>query len=251
MIAGSSARDRRDDCPAMRPSRPRPIGCGTGGPPRRRPAGDRPSRRVRATGRSTRWPSYELAVAAGRRLHRARPRHHQGRRARRPPRDRDLRHDRRRRPPGVRRRAARPRSIDGVADHRLVRRGLHARRAQDAAREGAHPGHPAAEHGLRRAVRGPDVPGGHRPARAAVARAATARSASIRRPSTRRTSAPRACRSRSRWSRALHRNRLDHRRAPVFVQSFEVGNLQRARPRAARSRWCSCSTRRPGRTTSP
>ena len=31
-------------------------------------------------------------------------------------------------------------TIDGIADHRLVHRGLHARRAEDAAREGAHPG---------------------------------------------------------------------------------------------------------------
>ena len=45
----------------------------------------------------------------GRRLHRARPRDHQGRRARRAPRERDLRHHGRRRPPGVRRPPARPR----------------------------------------------------------------------------------------------------------------------------------------------
>ena len=47
--------------------------------------------------------SYELAAEHGRRLHRARPGLHQGRRARRPPRERDRRHHRRRRAPGVRR----------------------------------------------------------------------------------------------------------------------------------------------------
>src|ERR687895_358491 len=60
-----------------------------------------------------------------------------------------------------------------VARHEpLVHRGLHAGRAQDAAREGAHPGPAAAEHGLRRAVRDPHVPGGARPAGAPVAQAA-------------------------------------------------------------------------------
>ena len=108
---------------------------------------------------------------AGRRLHRARPRLDQGRRARRPPRERDQRDDGRRRPSRVRL----PQDDQGHRrrlDHGLVHRGLHAPRAQDAAREGAHPGPPPGQRRVRRPVRGPDLPGGPRPARAAVARAA-------------------------------------------------------------------------------
>ena len=70
--------------------------------PRVRAARDRPSRRVRLpAGAHAR--RLRARRPPGRRLHRARPRDHQGRRARRAPRARDLRHDRRRRPPGVRR----------------------------------------------------------------------------------------------------------------------------------------------------
>ena len=43
-------------------------------------------------------------------------------------------------------------TIDGVADHRLVHRGLHARRAAHAAGQGADPGDPARQHRVRRAA---------------------------------------------------------------------------------------------------
>ena len=55
-------------------------------------------------------PSYLLAHRAGRRLHRAGCRQHQGRRARRAPRERDRRHHRCRRAARVRRPQASPRS---------------------------------------------------------------------------------------------------------------------------------------------
>ena len=66
------------------------------------------------------------------------------------------RHHRRRRPPGVR---GPPDDQDHRRrdDHRLVHRGLHARRAQDPARQGAHPGHPPGQHRLRRALPDPDA----------------------------------------------------------------------------------------------
>ena len=82
--------------------------------PPRRAAGHRPPRRL---GLPPRAHARLLPPRrrAGRRLHRARPRLDQGRRARRPPRERDHRHDGRRRairssPP-----AGRPRSIDGTS----------------------------------------------------------------------------------------------------------------------------------------
>ena len=89
-------------------------------------------------------------------------------------------------------------TIDGVRADRLVHRGLHARRAQDAARQGAHPGHPPAQHALQRALRDPDLPGGHRPASSASRGSSAARSASTPRPSTRPTSAASGWRSRGR-----------------------------------------------------
>ena len=79
----------------------------------------------------------------------------------------DRRDDRRRRPPRVRR----PQDDEGHRRHllhRLVHRRLHARRAQDAAGQGAPARRPAAQHDLRRALRDPDAPGGHRPPRQAV-----------------------------------------------------------------------------------
>ena len=50
-----------------------------------------------------------------------------------------------------------------AGDHRLVHRGLHARRAQDAPGDGADTRDSAREPGLQRAVRDPDAPGGDRP----------------------------------------------------------------------------------------
>ena len=127
--------------------------------------------------------------------------------------------------------------------HRLVHRGLHARRAEDAARHGAHPD-----------VRPRNTLYDGRfeiptfqeviDLRAAVAeRAADRHLPRDQAPDA--TSAPRACRS----SRALvarcSRNGLNRPDAPVFVQSFEIGNLQ-----ALRRTSCDVPlvqlTRRPG-----
>ena len=58
----------------------------------------------------------------------------------------------------------------------------------------------------------------------------TGRSASTPRPSTRPTSARSACRSSPRLVRALNRNGLNRRGAPVFVQSFEQDNLRALDP---------------------
>ena len=82
---------------------------------RRSPSrGHRPPRRLRLPARA-----HARVLPAGhrhgRRLHRARPRLHQGRRARRPARERDQRHHRRRRPPGVRRPRRTTKTIDGRA----------------------------------------------------------------------------------------------------------------------------------------
>ena len=64
--------------------------------------------------------------------------------------------------------------IDGISFTGWFTEDFTLARAQDAAREGAPPGAPPAEHALRRPVRGPDLPGGPRPARAALAQAAPA-----------------------------------------------------------------------------
>ena len=116
-------------------------------------------------------------------------------------------------------------TIDGITDHRLVHRGLHARRAQDAARQGAAPGRAAGEHALRRPLRDPDVPGGARPARAALRRAH--RPIGIY-PETKH---PTYFRSiglplEEPLVAALNEQRPEPQNAPVFVQSFETGNLR-------------------------
>ena len=123
----------------------------------------------------------------GRRLHRARPRLHQGRRARRAPRDRDQRHDRRRGPPGVRRPpddqdidgppspAGSPRTSPSPSSRRCGPR--------SASRD------PPAEHRLRRPVRGADASRRSLDLAQQQARERTGGSASTRRPSTRPTSA--------------------------------------------------------------
>ncbi len=80
--------------------------------------------------------------------------------------------DQRRRPSRVRRPAHYQGDRRDHVRERLVHRRLHARRAQDAAREGADARRPPAQHALRRPLRDPDLPGGHRPARQALARAA-------------------------------------------------------------------------------
>ena len=83
----------------------------TRGPRRTRPrraAGHRPPRRLGLPARAHARP-LPARDRHGRRLHRARPRLDQGPRARRPPRERDHRHHRRRRSTRSSRRAARPR----------------------------------------------------------------------------------------------------------------------------------------------
>ena len=78
--------------------------------------------------------------------------------------------------------------------HGLVHRGLHARRAQDAARDRAPARAAAREHGVRRALRDPDAAGGHR-SRQARGRRHLSRDQAPDLLTTRSGS-----RSRSRWS---------------------------------------------------
>ena len=69
---------------------------------------------------------------------------------RRAPRERDLGDDGRRRAGPSSRTAGRRKTIDGATRRGLVRRGLHARRAQDAARARAHPAAAAGQRRVRR-----------------------------------------------------------------------------------------------------
>ena len=110
-------------------------------------------------------------------------------------------------------------------DHRLVHRGLHARRDQDAAREGAARV-PIAR--VRRPVRGADVRRGDRARAAARARARAADRHLSRdeapdllprhRPAARAEAARLARRSTAGTGKE----------APVFIQSFEIGQPARA-----------------------
>ena len=84
------------------------------------------------------------------RADRARRRGQPGRRPRRPPRERAVAVHRRRRAARSSPTAAPPRTVDGAAVHRLVRRGLHPRRAAHPARGRADARAAAAEHRLRR-----------------------------------------------------------------------------------------------------
>ena len=115
--------------------------------------------------------SYELAARHGRRLHRARPGLDQGRRAGRPPRERDRDDDRRRRPPRVRpppdHQDGRRRRLDGWFTEDFTLAELKTLRAKERC-----PQVPPGEHALRRPLPDADAPGGARPARAAVERAA-------------------------------------------------------------------------------
>ncbi len=103
------------------------------------------------------------------------------------------------------------------AGDRLVRQRLHARRDQDAAR------HPAARR-PRSAVQRP-LPDSHL-RRSPGPRERPAASASIRRPSTPRSTTASACRSKSRCSTPCPPLGGTTPAAPVFIQSFEVSNLQ-------------------------
>ena len=106
--------------------------------------------------------AYALGDQAGGRLHRAGSREHQGRCPGRPSRERDQRHDRRRRPPRVRA-AQDDQDHRRHADHRLVHRGLHPAGAQDAPGQGAAAGRTPRQHPVRRALRDPDIRRGPRP----------------------------------------------------------------------------------------
>ena len=209
------------------PARAAHGGAGPSAPrrPPRAAAGHRPPRRLRLPARAH-ARLLPPRRRAGRRLHRARPRlaprtacssPATSPRSAAPPTSPTTPSS----PP-----ARPPRSIDGVSVHRLVHRGLHARRAQDAARQGAPAGHPPAQHALRRPLRDPDLPGGPRPARAALARAAPPdrRLPRDQAPDLLPLDRP-AARGAARAARC-DRNGLDRRGAPVFVQSFEIGNLQ-------------------------
>ena len=132
--------------------------------------------------------------------------------------------------------ARRPRSIDG-ADDRLVHRGLHARRAQDAARDERIPDMRPAQHGVqRRSTRS------RRSRRSSTSRKRDGRRASTPRPSTRRTSTRSGSRSRSRCVDTLRANGLDRPNATVFIQSFEVSQPAGARRARPRCRSCSSSS---------
>ncbi len=169
--------------------------------------------------------AYRLAIRHGRRLHRAGPGLHQGRRAGRPARERDLRHHRRGRPARSSPPARRRRPSTG-SRHRLVHRGLHPRRAEDAAGQGA-----AARRSARRT---PPSTAGSRcpPSRRSstwpgpTGEPGAAPSASTRRPSTRPTSPRSACRWRSRCWRCWAATAGPAQKSPVFIQSFETANLQ-------------------------
>ena len=164
----------------------------------------------------------------GRGRHRAGPGADQGRAPRLPSRERHHR-----RPPMSPTTPSSPdrkttKTVDGVATDRLVHRGLHPRRAEDAAREGAHPRHPAAQHPLRRPLGGAHLRGG-----AALGRASRAEAARQAGLAPRRDQAPHATSASSglgleerlaKLLRAYGRHRAD---SPNFLQSFEPSSIQR------------------------
>ena len=135
--------------------------------------------------------------------------------------------------------------------HRLVHRGLHARRAEDAAGESSASRRCGPQHALQRPLRrcppsrrSSTSPSGSRGSSAA-------RSASTPRRSTRPTSALSACRSRSRWSRTLERNGLNSARREGLRAVIRGRQPADARPRAARPARAAARRARPrGRGTS-
>ena len=195
-------------------------------PPQGAAAGDRPSRRDRATARSTRWP--RTAWRSSWAPTSSSPTWSAPRTACSSPATRTRSAAPPTWPTTPSSPAAAPRRRSTASRHRLVHRGLHAGRAQDAAREGAAPGSARA---TRRTTASSRSPRSRRSSRCAseLSRKAPRPSASTRRPSTRPTSARSGCRWRSRWSGGCRRHGLDRPNAPVFVQSFETGNLRRAR----------------------
>ena len=205
---GCGASRRRARRPAAAPPRPLIIA-----PPRRQ----RPSSRAHARGLPARGRD-------GRRLHRARSRLDEGRRADRPPRERDRRHHRRRR--AVSRSQARPRRSTASRSPAGSPRTSRSPRSRRCARASGC-----------RSARTPTTASFEIPtfdevialAQQLGADARAARSASIPRPSIRPTSAASACRSRSRCSRRCEKHGWNRRDAPVFIQSFEPGNLRELR----------------------
>ncbi len=185
----------------------------------RPPRGERRAARAHARGLP---PGHR----AGRRLRRARPRLDEGRRPRLPARERDLRHDRRGPP-------ARVRVAAGHEDdrrrlrHRLVHRGLHPRGARDAAGAGA-PAAPARD-GLRRPVRDPDARGGPRPGGFGERQPRAEGPTVGVYPETKHPTyfEGLGLPLEKPLLEALRRHGLDRADAPVFIQSFEVGNLRR------------------------
>ena len=122
--------------------------------------------------------------------------------------------------------AKRTKTVDGQCDHRLVHRGLHARRDQDAARARAARV-PLAR--LRRPVRDPDLRRGDRAG--ADARAASAAGRSAIYPETKH---PTYFRSiglplEETLLASLQKHGWNRTDAPVFIQSFEAGNLRALR----------------------
>ena len=190
----------------------------------------RPPWRSAATGPSTRWPRTSSRSEQGADFIEPDLVVDQGRRARRPPRERDRRHHRRRRASRVRRPPARPRRstacrVTGWFTEDFTLAELKTLRAKERIPARAAGEHASTTAGSR-----------CRPSRrcstcaAARTRARAARSASTRRPSTRRTSAV-GLPLEEPLVRMLQQQRPPAQRAPVFIQSFEVANLQRARPR--------------------
>ena len=120
-------------------------------------------------------------------------------------------------------------AIDGVTHHRLVHRGLHPGRAEDAAGQGTDPrrsGRPTPP-STACTQSPPSTRCSTWPATPAPATAAGRRLPGDQAPDLLRRDRP--ARSRSRCS-TRSRPTATTRRRPVFIQSFETGNLQRAGP---------------------
>ena len=162
---------------------------------------------------------YRLGDRDGRRLHRARPRLDQGRRARRPPRERDRRDHRRRQPPRVRRPPP-TKVIDGTPltgwfteDFTLAE--LKTLRAKERIPQ-IRPANTAFDGEY-------EIPTLQEVIDLAKAEGA---SGSTPRPSTRRTSTRSGCSLEEPLVATLKANGLDKPSSKVFIQSFEVSNLR-------------------------
>ena len=119
---------------------------------------------------------------------------------------------------------------DHQADRRgradgLVHRGLHARGAEDPAREGTPPRRTPGQHPVRRPLRDPDVQRGARPGPAGVAEGPPHDRClpGDQAPDLLRLDRPLA---RGAAGPPLKRHHLDKKRSKVIIQSFETGNLR-------------------------